>query len=106
MTTKAVILLVGGGIESVPGLTTAKRMGLDVVVSDANLGPNGAAPVCYVQFIGDVNAVMGDRCMFHAESSVGVLRSRALGIEHDGTWIRGRCTRTRYSYPCRQRSSS
>ena len=46
MTTKAVILLVGGGIESVPGLTTAKRMGLDVVVSDAN-------PACPAALLAD-----------------------------------------------------
>lgn len=46
MSARAVILLVGGGIESVPGLTTAKRMGLDVVVSDAN-------PACPAALLAD-----------------------------------------------------
>jgi hypothetical protein len=82
------------------GMSTSNVHKDDVVVSDANLGPNRATPVCYVQFIGDVNAVMGDRCMFHAESSAGVLRARALGIEHDGTRIRGRGARTRDSKAC------
>lgn len=46
MSAKAVILLVGGGIESLPGLTTAKKMGLDVVVSDAN-------PACPAALLAD-----------------------------------------------------
>lgn len=33
---KRLILFVGGGIETLPGVKTAKSMGLDVIVSDAN----------------------------------------------------------------------
>jgi hypothetical protein len=67
----------------------------DVFVSDANLGTNRAAPMSYVQLIWNVNAIMGDRGMLHAEPRVRVLRTRALGIEHDGTWVGRRCARNR-----------
>jgi hypothetical protein len=73
-------------------------------ISHADLGPNNAAPVSYVLFGWHVNAVMDDRGILHAETSASVLRTRALGIEHNGTWIRGRRTRKRDSYPCQQRS--
>ena len=35
------LLVIGGGIESVPGILTAKKMGLKVIVSDIN--PNAPA---------------------------------------------------------------